>query len=151
MIMARLLGLDYGHKRIGVAISDPLYITAQALGYISNNGFQEVVKAIHSYCIDYEIARIVVGEPLNLEGNPTEQTRIVWHFAKQLQDSVTLPISLHDESLTSKEAEETMILAGVSRKKRKQHVDGLAAQLMLQSFMATFPAKQTLDPDWKEP
>ena len=132
---ARELGLDYGEKRIGIAISDPLYIIAQSLGYVANTKMKQIAEQIQKYCMDYEVCKIVVGLPLGLDGNDTMQTQKTRAFMKVLETYIAIPWVFHDESFTSRDATEALIATGVSRKKRKQKIDGLAAQLMLQSFM----------------
>ena len=132
----RVLGLDHGEKRIGVAISDPLHITAQSLGYIENKGQAYVHQAIREYNEQYMLSKIVVGLPIKLDGSDTPQTKKVRAFVEQLEE-LNIPVELYDERLTSVSAENMLISAGMRRDKRKQKIDGLAAQIMLQTFMDT--------------
>ncbi len=135
----RYLGLDYGDKRIGVAMSDGLYLTAQPKGVIANTGLKAVLKEIDVYAKDYMIETIVLGLPLGLSGQDTEQTKKVRGFKNKLEKKLSYKVCFHDESLTSKEAEAVLIQGGMSRKKRKGKIDAMAAQLMLQSYMDQNP------------
>jgi putative Holliday junction resolvase len=141
----RVLGLDYGEKRIGVAVTDPLYLIAQGLGYIDNKNMLHIVKELKAYLDKYQVATLVVGLPLGLEGEDTKQTKKTRAFLAQIKDKIICEIVFHDESFTSRDAHAVMIQVGMSRKKRKGKIDALAAQLMLQSYMDSYPSHTPID------
>jgi putative Holliday junction resolvase len=131
----RLLGLDVGQRRIGMAVSDPLGITAQGIDTLQRRNkrtdFQQLSKVIRRY----NVTEIVVGLPLRLYGAGSAQTEKVTAFAEELRTRFALPVHLWDERLTSVEANRLMREADVSLEKRSASVDRMAAILILQSFM----------------
>ena len=131
----RLLGLDYGQRRIGVAISDPFGWTAQGLTVIDRRYEQRDFEIICGLIHEHEIKEVVVGLPLHMNAKIgiTGNSCIV--FARKLNHLVDLPVHLWDERLSSKHAERTLLEADVSRKKRRQVVDKLAAVLILQNYL----------------
>lgn len=131
----RILGLDVGSKTIGVAVSDPLGITAQGLETIRRKNkrydFGELDKIIR----DYSVAEIVVGYPLRLSGAEGTQSEKMQKFADDLQHKFGLPVHLWDERLTSSQANRILREADLPTKKRAGAVDRMAAMLILQSWM----------------
>jgi len=130
-----LLGLDFGEKRIGMAVSDGLFITAQVAGkieYEGERGWEEPLKAAVQ---KYSAHKIVVGLPIRMDGKDTAQTTKTREFIENVKAIVSIPVDSYDERFTSVSAQRTLISAGVNRKKRKQVIDGLAAQIMLQTYM----------------
>ena len=131
----RVLGLDVGSKTIGLAVSDPLGITAQGLETIRRQNkrldFEELGKIIR----DYSIAEIVVGYPLRLSGAEGTQSKKMRLFADELRKRFGVPVHLWDERLTSSEANRILREANLSIKKRAGAVDRMAAVLILQSWM----------------
>jgi putative Holliday junction resolvase len=131
----RILGLDYGSKRIGVAVSDELEITAQGLATITRknkkNDLEEIAKVIRTY----GVKKIVVGYPIKLDGSEGIQCEKVSRFAKLLEAKLHIPIVKWDETLTTKEAEDILIQAHVRRDKRKQVIDKIAATFILQGYL----------------
>ena len=135
----RILGLDYGSKTVGVAISDPLCITAQGLKTIirsKENHLRSTVREILALVEAYEVDRIVVGYPLHMNDTAGERAVKSEEFAKLLEEKTSLPVFLWDERLSTAEAEEILIESGVRREDRKQYIDKIAAQLILESYMA---------------
>ena len=134
-IKPRILGLDVGSKTIGIAVSDPLGITAQGLPTIRRQNkrldFEQLAKLIE----DFQIAEIVVGYPLRLSGAEGTQSQKMQVFAEELRGKFGLPVYLWDERLTSTQANRILRDAELSIKKRGQAVDRLAAVLILQSWM----------------
>ncbi len=131
----RVLGLDPGQKRIGVAISDPLGITAQGLEVISFATPEEALDRIEEICHSYNVEKIVVGNPLKMSGargSASEQAEL---FAGALRGKLGLPVEMIDERLTSGSAEKTLIAGGVRRKKRKAVKDKMAAALILEQYL----------------
>ena len=123
----RILGVDHGTKRIGLAISDETGTIAQSIGYVAN--LSEVLKAAE------RAGKIVVGIPRRLDGTSSEQTERALAFIESLKVATTLPVVGWDERLTTAQAQRVLIEGNVRRKDRKEKVDQLAAQLMLQSYL----------------
>lgn len=131
----RVLGLDVGSKRIGVAISDPLGITAQGLETIRRQNKRSDWAALEKLIRRYEVQEIVVGLPLRLSGAEGTQSEKMRGFAAELQARVQLPVHLWDERLTSAEANRVLRESEVSIEKRAAAVDRMAAVLILQGWM----------------
>jgi len=131
----RKLGLDFGDKRIGVAVSDSLGITAQGKGYISRTDLKSDLKIIKNYIKKYSIEEIVVGMPRNMDGSYGSRAQKTQEFINFLKNNLDIPIKTWDERLSSKEAEKVLIKADMSRKKRKEVIDQMAASLILDSYL----------------
>ncbi|HQE10375.1 MAG TPA: Holliday junction resolvase RuvX, partial [Bacillota bacterium] len=140
----RILGLDIGHKRIGVAISDPLGITAQGLAVIDCKDMAAALVRLADICREHGVARIVAGLPLHMSGDRSEAAEKIEKFAAAIEEHTGLPVELVDERLTSRMAEKTLIAGNVRRKARKEVRDMLAAVLILESFLnrAAGPARR---------
>lgn len=132
--MGRIVAIDYGKKRIGLATSDPMGIIASPLGTIEAATKPEVTIERILAAIP-ECEKIVIGLPLLLSGQDSDTTREVRAFAKLFAEKTSIPIELFDERLTSTEVERRMQEGGLSRKKRAQHTDTLSAVLILQSYL----------------
>lgn len=130
----RTLGIDLGTKRIGLAISDALGITAQGL-FTINVEEGDVLSKIGEVVSKDDVREIVVGLPLNMNGSKGPQAIAAETFADKLKEKFNIPVKLWDERMTTKEVERIMIDAGTRRNKRKQKIDKLAAQVMLQSYL----------------
>ncbi|MBR1813328.1 MAG: Holliday junction resolvase RuvX [Lachnospiraceae bacterium] len=134
----RILGLDYGSKTVGVAVTDPLGLTAQGVEIIrrkEENKLRRTYARIEELAKEYGATAIVLGYPLNMDDTEGERTRKTLAFKEALERRTGLPIFLQDERLTTVEADEIMIEAGLSREERKQHVDRIAAQLILRDYL----------------
>ncbi|WP_458464485.1 Holliday junction resolvase RuvX [Paenibacillus sp.] len=131
----KILGLDYGDRRIGVAASDPFGWTAQGLEVLERRRDEGEFARIAELVREHEISEIVVGLPKNMNGTVGPRGEICIAFAERLRDELNLPVHLWDERLTTMAAERTLIEADVSRKKRKQVVDKMAASLILQNYL----------------
>lgn len=127
----RIMGLDVGEKRIGVAVSDLLGYIAQGISVVKREDIEELKKIVG----DYNIEKIVVGLPKNMDGSIGEQAKKVLAFMENLKKEINLPILTWDERLTTKEAEGVLLRADLSRAKRKKVIDKLAAVLILQSYL----------------
>jgi putative Holliday junction resolvase len=131
----RVLGLDVGSRRIGIAISDPLGLTAQGLPTLQRQNkrldFEHLTKVVN----DYQISEIVVGYPLRLSGAEGIQSEKMQLFAEELRKKFGLPVHLWDERLTSTQANRLLRETDLSIKKRGQAVDRMAAILILQNWM----------------
>ena len=140
MEQGRILAIDYGEKRIGIAISDPLGITAQSLPTLANNSlkFEEIKKLAETKMV----CEIVIGLPRRLNGTIGPAAENVQRFGDELAKHVAIPIVYWDEWFTTSEAEKLLISADKSRQKRKQVIDMVAAQLILQGYLDSKPGKQ---------
>jgi putative Holliday junction resolvase len=133
---ARFLGLDVGSKRIGVAVSDGLELTAQpVLTLTRKRNPKDDLRALARLCRRFDCAGIVVGDPLHLSGEAGAQAAKVRAFGEELAALAGLPLHLWDERLTSRAAHEILYAAGKSRQEHKPLVDQVAAVLILQSFL----------------
>jgi putative Holliday junction resolvase len=129
------MGLDYGDRRIGVAISDAFGWTAQGVEVIERRRDEGELDRIAALVKDNEVGEIVVGLPKNMNGTIGPRGEICMEFANTLRESLSLPVHLWDERLSTVSAERTLLEADVSRKKRKQVVDKMAASLILQNYL----------------
>ena len=131
----RILGLDFGEKRIGLAVSDSLGATAQPLEVVQRRSLSQDVERIGEVVASYSAARIVVGLPLNMDGSVGPQARRVRRFAARLRRELGLDVTLWDERLSSTEAERTLILADARRSRRSEVRDAVAAAVVLQAYL----------------
>ena len=129
----RLLGLDIGERRIGVAISDEMGMIASPLVTVQTSG--NVVEEMRNLIAKYNVARIVVGLPIGLSGREGPQARIVRGVADQLAKSLEIDIVYSDERMSSAVAEQALISQKTRRDKRKQHIDNMAAAVILQGYL----------------
>jgi putative Holliday junction resolvase len=133
---ARYLGLDVGSRRIGVAVSDELGLTAQpVLTLERRNNAREDLRSLARLCRRFAVAGIVVGNPLHLSGETSPRAAKTQAFAAELGELTGLPIHFCDERLTTREAHEILYKAGHARQKHRKVVDQVAATLILQSFL----------------
>ncbi len=131
----RILALDVGSRRIGLAVSDPLGITAQGLETLHRKNKRTDFEQLQRVIQQFDVREIVVGLPLRMSGDPSVQSQRMIVFAEDLQRRFDLPVHLWDERLTSVEANRVLREAELSIQKRRQAVDRLAAVLILQSFL----------------
>ncbi len=131
----RKMGLDFGNKTIGIAVSDALGLTAQAKDVIKRTNLRDDLCIIKDYLEKYKIDEIVVGMPRNMDGTKGESARKVQAFVNFLKNNLDLEITLWDERLTSVQAEKILLTADLSRDKRKKVIDQLAAAIILQSYL----------------
>ncbi len=134
--MARIICIDYGGKRTGLAVTDPLQIIATALDTIST---QDLIPYLKKYFLQEQVELILIGEPLNLDDSPTHATPLVHQAIRQLQKQFpAIPIQTVDERFTSKMATQAMIQMGMKKKDRevKANKDKIAATIMLQEYLA---------------
>ena len=131
----RVLGLDYGSRRIGVAVCDELGLTAQGIGIVVRKNRDADLAAIAAFVERFNIESIVVGYPLCLDGSEGIQCGKVNRFIRRLQTRFTIPVIRRDETLSTKEAEELLRETGVRREKKRRIVDRLAASIILQGYL----------------
>lgn len=135
MAIARILGIDFGTKRIGLALSDPLGFTAQGLETLAVQNKQKTLEHLSKLCKELGVDEVVVGLPVNMNGTlgPKAHETMVW--VEKLRTTLRIPVETWDERLTSREADRLMVEAGLSRKRQKQESDRLAATIILQSYL----------------
>ena len=133
--MARVLGIDLGERRIGVAVSDGLGLTAQPRETIARHGGMRDITSIAAAVKNADADRIVLGLPLDPEGNEGDAARRARVFAEKLRTNLHVPVELIDESFSTVEAEQVLLAADVSRARRKQVIDKLAAAVILQRWL----------------
>ncbi|MEK3721012.1 Holliday junction resolvase RuvX [Paenibacillus sp. FSL H8-0034] len=133
--MERLMGLDYGDKTIGIALSDELGWTAQGLEVIRRTSSEKDMARLRELIAQYNVHGLVVGLPKNMNNTIGPRAELCIAFAESLREIFGLPVHLWDERLTTASAQRVLIDADVSRKKRKQVIDKMAAALILQNYM----------------
>ncbi len=138
----KLMGLDVGEKTIGIAVSDALNITAQGVMTLRRTEEEEDIQKIRKLIEEYEIEKLVVGLPKNMNGTIGFVGERVLLFAERLKEALDIPVDLWDERLTTMEAERVLLQNDISRKKRKKVIDKLAAVLILQNYMDRFSNKE---------
>jgi len=132
----RLLGIDYGRKRLGLAVSDEEGVLASPLApYVRSRSQEEEIAFLHALVEERSVGTIVIGLPLNMDGSEGEMAEEVLEFAAQIRAKIGVPVTTIDERLTSVEAERALIEGGISRRKRKGLRDSLAAVLILQAHL----------------
>jgi putative Holliday junction resolvase len=131
----RILGLDYGRKRIGVAICDEMGVVARSLVAIERKTIEKDMAEIERLACEYDVEKIVIGYPLTLDGKEGIQCKRVSKFSEMIEERLSLPVIKWDESLSTKEAEDILIEADMGRKKRRKSVDKLAAAIILQRYL----------------
>lgn len=134
----RIMGLDFGSKTVGVAVSDPLLITAQGLEIIrrkDENKLRQTLARIEELIVAYEVSEIVLGFPKNMNDSIGSRAEISLEFKDKLERRTGLPVVMWDERLTTVAADRTMMEAGVRRENRKEYVDKIAATLILQGYL----------------
>ena len=134
----RVLGLDYGSKTVGVAVSDPMGLTAQGVETIwrkQENKLRQTLARIEELVSEYQVERIVLGYPKNMNNTVGERALKSLEFKEKLERRTGLPVVMWDERLTTVEAERTLMETGVRRENRKQYLDELAAIFILQGYL----------------
>jgi putative Holliday junction resolvase len=129
------MGLDVGSKTIGVAISDELGITAQGFKTIKRKAMEDDFRELYAIISQFQIEKIVVGLPKNMDGSLGKQAEFVLGWIEDLKNKIQLPVETWDERLSTVEATKTLLKADLSRKKRKGVIDKLAAVLILQGYL----------------
>jgi len=133
--MMRTLGIDYGERRVGVAISDPFGSIALGLCTLQVTGMNNAVNQVSEICKEKDVQTVVVGLPLNMNGSASEMSERVEKFIVKLTERTGLNIITSDERLSSAMVERTLLDADMSRTKRKGVIDKLAAQVILQGYL----------------
>lgn len=133
--MQRILGIDFGEKRIGLAVSDPEGQLAVPLATVRRTSDSQAIRQIIEAALQQEIGLFVVGEPLNLDGSRGPAAARASSFARKLAAESGLPVEMTDETLTSVEAEERLREAGIDPRRHPEKVDATAAQILLQQHL----------------
>jgi putative holliday junction resolvase len=136
----RILGLDHGSKRIGIAVSDELKMIAQPLEFIAAEPFAGVLTRLKELIEEKQVELILVGLPRNMDGSYGPAALRVQDFAAALRGALTVPLKTWDERLTSAQANRVLLQGNVRREKRKQKVDKMAASILLQSYLDSLTA-----------
>ena len=134
----RIMGLDYGSKTVGVAVSDALLLTAQAVETISRpqeTKLRRTLARIEELCREYEIEKIILGFPKNMNNTIGDRAEKSLEFAEMLKRRTGLPVVMWDQRLTTVAAERTLMESGVRREHRKEHIDQIAAVFILQGYL----------------
>ncbi len=131
----RILGIDYGEKRVGVAVSDTLEITAHGLETVHRQNKKQLIADLAQLCKKEGVEEVVIGLPINMNGTQGPKAKEVLDFLPELQKAVGVPVKTWDERLSSRQAGRLMIEEGLSRKRQKQESDRLAATLILQGYL----------------
>lgn len=139
--------MDFGSKTVGVAISDPLLITAQGIEIIrrkEENKLRRTLARIEELITEYEIEEIVLGFPKNMNDTIGERAELSLEFQEKLERRTGLPVVMWDERLTTVAADKTMMEAGIRREQRKEYVDKIAAVLILQGYLDYLASKENV-------
>ena len=142
----RIMGLDFGSKTVGVAISDPLLITAQGIEIIRRKGenkLRQTLARIEELIEEYEVSEIVLGLPKNMNDTLGDQANLSLEFQEKLKRRTGLPVTMWDERLTTVSADRAMMEAGIRRERRKEYVDKIAAVFILQGYLDYRAGKET--------
>ena len=131
----RVLAIDLGTRRIGLAVSDPLRLIAQGLPTYHRQNKQQDLRRLNSLVCEYEVSLIVVGNPVNMNGTEGTQSAKAREFAGELEQRLDVAVQMWDERLTSVEANRVLDESGVARNKRTEVVDRVAAVLLLENFL----------------
>jgi putative Holliday junction resolvase len=129
------MGLDYGERRIGVALSDPLGLTAQPLTTLERTSLDRDLDALEALLRRHEVRRVILGLPLSLKGERGERARAAEGFGRRLERQAGVPVEAWDERLTSVQAERALLEGDVSRRRRREIIDRTAAVFILQSWL----------------
>ena len=143
----RIMGLDYGSKTVGVAISDPLGLTAQGIEIIrrkSENHLRQTLARIEALIAEYQVESIVLGLPKNMNNTMGDRAEKSLEFKQMLERRTGLNVFMWDERLTTVEANRTMMEAGIRRENRYKYVDQLAAVFILQGYLDSLAIKASM-------
>ena len=137
----RILAIDYGQRRIGLAVSDPLGITAQGLETLTVNSSEDALAKIEQLVKAYSVSGIILGFPVNMDGTHGQKAHEVNRFAELLRQRTGLSVILSDERLTSLAAQRVLHQMGLKIKNKKRDIDRIAAQILLQEYLENYSPK----------
>ena len=138
----RILALDLGKKRIGLALSDELGLTAQGLKTLEREGRRDDIETLRKLAVESRVALFLIGDPMHMSGAPSRQGEYTREFARELEYKTGLPVKFWDERWTSREAERTLRGSGIAHGERKPAIDRLSAVILLQSYLDSAEAQQ---------
>jgi putative Holliday junction resolvase len=141
VINGRVLALDLGKKRIGLAVSDPLGVTAQGLHTLYRTRIREDLDELARLAKEYDVRLILMGHPKHMSGDDSRQAVYTREFAERLSEHTGVPIKYWDERWTSVQAERVLKESGISIEKRAKAVDRLAAMILLESYLDSLPSE----------
>lgn len=136
--MMRIMGLDFGAKTVGVAVSDPILITAQGIEIIrrkDENKLRQTLARIEELILEYQVEEIVLGLPKNMNDSLGSRAELTLEFKEKLERRTGLPVHMWDERLTTVAADKAMMEAGIRRENRKEYVDKIAAVFILRGYL----------------
>ena len=133
--MGRIAGIDLGEKRVGFALSDESHFLASAKEVVTLVGPEQAANVIEAFCRQHQVERIVMGLPINMDGSRGPAVKKVEEVAEKLRQRMSIPVDYWDERLTTKAAHDVLIEAGTRREKRRELVDKVAAQIILQGYL----------------
>jgi putative Holliday junction resolvase len=138
----RILALDLGKKRIGLALSDELGLTAQGLETLEREGRRDDIAKLRRLAAERGVALFLIGDPVHMSGEAGRQSEYTREFARELEYKTGLPVKFWDERWTSREAERTLRGSGIAHGERKPAIDRLSAVILLQSYLDSVEARQ---------
>lgn len=147
-VPVRIMGLDFGSKTVGVAVSDSLLVTAQGVEIIrrqEENKLRRTLARIEELIVEYEVGEIVLGLPKNMNATEGVRAELTREFQEKLERRTGLPVILWDERLTTVSADRAMMEAGIRRERRREYVDKIAATLILQGYLDWRSMQKTLE------
>ena len=133
--MGRLLAIDFGEKRVGLALSDPMHIIAKPYKTISYSNYQNLLIKIKNIILNEEIEKIVLGLPLNMKGDKSNQTNLVLEFSEFIKNNLDIPVDMQDERLSTVSAKKSLIAQKVKTGHNKDRIDETAAAIFLQHYL----------------
>ena len=133
--MGRFLAIDYGSKRVGLAISDPTKKIAKAYKTITNDSLDALLYCIKNEIKNNSVEKIILGLPIGMNGKNTSQTELVLKFNDMLKNFLSIPVVLEDERLTSLHAKKSLVFQGFKTTSNKENIDSTAAALLLQNYL----------------
>ena len=140
-LLNRVLSIDYGNKRIGLAVSDPLQIIAKPYETISNESNDQVIKMLNEIIIEKNIGKIIIGLPLTLKGEKSKQTLETLKFVDFVKEKINIEVETYDERLSSIQAKNSLVMQGIKTGHNKGDVDQTAAALFLQGYLDGLSSK----------
>jgi putative Holliday junction resolvase len=138
----RILALDLGRKRIGLALSDELGLTAQGLKTLEREGRRDDIETLRRLALESSVEMILIGDPIHMSGEASRQSEYTREFARELEYKTGLPVKFWDERWTSREAERTLRGSGIPHGERKPAIDRLSAVILLQSYLDSAEARK---------
>lgn len=139
--MKRLVGIDYGRRRLGLAITDPVGITVQGCPTLKVSGFEDTLAQLVTFLAEQDVSLVVIGLPLNMDGTRGEMAEEVERLGKALGERASIDIRYWDERLTSEGAKQMLNAGGVKADRSAGDVDRVAAALMLESYLQANPVR----------